>query len=49
MSIIIAWADKEKKEIDILFKTSSLPQITPMNKLDDLCQEIVSEFLGISK
>jgi predicted nucleotidyltransferase len=46
---VIEWADREKKEIDILFEKSTLPQIPPMNKLDDLHQEVVSEFLGISK
>ena len=45
---IVEWAEAQDKELHVLMKESKLPKKPNMEKLDNLCMDIVSDHLGIS-
>lgn len=45
---LIEWAEQQKKELDGLYETSTLRKEADRNYLDNLCVELVEDFLKIS-
>ncbi|SRR5216683_1642498 len=45
---LIAWAKKEESEMGALAAHSPLPKQPPRERIDWLCQNVVSEFLGLN-
>jgi len=42
---IIEWAEKQEQKLNELYKTSKLPNTPNRVKIDNLCIELIEEFL----
>lgn len=46
---VIGWAEKQEEKVSKLYETSKLPKEPNRTKIEDLCKEIIEEFLGLGK